>query len=171
MKLNHIQFTVSSSSPWQRWLHCKLACACVFASRWTCLLCHACPSSFTSLFHYTFTALFRQNPDNPHQLQQMTTPQPSCRAAPHACVNTDLTSNDTILICAGKVSPVPLRTLFMPFRWSGCMHEKATEFLESVSLLQWLNKTKQLLQQQAGWGKSNERVSEIKRHGTFHSWD
>lgn len=109
--------------------------------------------------------------------------------AQHARVNTDLTSKDRTLICKGKVSPFPLRNTFTSFRWSGCTHEKATEFSSvchffSCSKRDKINvgcKNKAVLPQlQAGWDKSKECVSQIKRqktiirfnrHGTFHSWD
>lgn len=109
--------------------------------------------------------------------------------AQHARVNTDLTSKDRTLICKGKVCPFPLRNTFTSFRWSGCTHEKATEFSSvchffSCSKRDKINvgcKNKAVLPQlQAGWDKSKECVSQIKRqktiirfnrHGTFHSWD
>lgn len=125
MKLNNIQFTVPSRSPWQGWLLFQLTCA-VFPSLWAC---HACPCSFTSLFHYTFTVLFKQSPKMYHQYQPMTNLQSSHKAT---------------LLCTPVSTltwPVKTEPSFVKAKWAQChsehfsrhfgevaAHEKATEF-------------------------------------------
>ena len=126
----------------------------VFASLWTCLRWHARPCSFTSLFHYTCTALFRQRPENRPQCQQMTTLRLANRATPlHACVNTVPTSTDRSLICHGNASLFPLWTALSPFRWRDS---------ESMKLVCHTNQ-KQFLELQVCWVKGKWCVRKVKR--------